>query len=146
MSASARPLWWCLERPVSKWPERKVVQGRISPTTERRLAPSAHRHSNFVPVENRPLQAAPPSFSIGSPPGWVMWCLPHTWNCCTFAIGLSSIPCTTRNLAGEPAQDRRQCEYRRHPPQPRSIVSCSTLCRRYKSNPLNRLTSSKTWR
>jgi len=44
----------------------------VLPTTERRLAPSPHRHSNFVPVENRLLQAAPPPFSIGSPPGWVM--------------------------------------------------------------------------
>ena len=111
-----------------------------------RVVQTLNRHSYFVPVENRPLQAAPPSLSIGSPRGWVMWCLSHTRNCCTFSVGLSSIPRTTRNPAGETAQDLRHCEYCRHPPQPRSIVSCSTLCRRNKSNPLNWLTSSKTWR
>jgi len=58
-----------------------------------------------------------------------MWCLSHTRNCCTWSIGLSSIPRTTQNPAGEPAQDQRQCEYCRHPPQPRSIASCSTLGR-----------------
>ena len=77
--------------------------------------------------ENRQLQAAPPSFLIGSPPGWVMGCLPHTRNCCTFSIGLSSISRTTRNPAGETAQDRRHCDYCRHPPQPRSIVSFQHL-------------------
>ena len=117
--------------------------GSLSANHNRRVLLSVLETHDFVVLNT----SVPTHYSLSGRYEWrVVWCLSHTRNCCTFSIGLSSIPRTTRNSAGETAQDRSQCEYCRHPPQPRSIASCSTLCQRDKSNPLNRLTSSKTWR
>ena len=49
-----------------------ILQGRFSPTTERRYATCSRRLSHAVSVENGPLKIAPPSLSVEAPPGWFL--------------------------------------------------------------------------
>jgi len=147
MSAPACPLWSRLEYQVSKWPEGDVLQSHLSPTTERRLAACPRRHSHVVSVENGPLKIAPPSFFVGAPPRWFMWCVQNTRNGCPLSVDLSSIPRTTRSTAGEPEKHGRQYKFSWHSSTLSCFTTSSAICRWDASNLQKRWwTISETWR